>query len=273
MLSKFFVSIAGYFIFSVFNLLGEGLVPYGGNPGVHAVYRGIWAVFDNPAGIAEQSSFEAGISYHTAFLLQELSDKSLAVVVPMGNVGIAALGYQQFGYALYKEQHGSLVYSRTFGGVVNAGIRFDYLTTKFGNDYGATTAVTGSAGLIARVTENVRIGLSVFNPQKVKFSANGTERYPANVLAGASWNFGGLTELGFGISKTSGNKEILQCKLNYMVSKKFLLYAGVANGAESFSFGYAFQFGKMNISMSSGYNFLLGFTPVFSLTFKSKNDE
>ena len=269
MFSKLFTGITGCLIISNF-AFSNGLIPFGGTPGVHAVYRGIWAVFDNPAGLADQTSFSTGISYHSQFLMQELSTKALAMVVPMKKAGNLGLGFQQFGYALYKDQRACLVYAKSFGPAVSAGIRFDYLATRFGENYGGASTISGSAGVIARVTEAIRIGVTVFNPQRAKFSKDGKERYPAIMLAGLSWNFGGETELALGISKAGNSKQIVQCALRYQVSPKFLLHGGVSNGADPFSFGYIFRIGRMEAGMASGYHNLLGFSPRFSLTFKNK---
>jgi len=270
MFSKLFRGFTACLILSNLNSHSTGLIPYNGTPGVHAVYRGIWAVFDNPAGIAEQTAFSTGISYQSQFLMQELSTKALAMVIPMKKVGNLGVGYQQFGYELYKDQRGCLVYSKSFGTAVSAGVRFDYIASKFGGEYGSTSAITGSVGVIARITEAVRVGASVFNPQRAKFSDDGEERYPAIMMAGLSWNFGGETELGLGISKSGDSKHLFQCALRYQVSPKFILHGSVSNGADPFLFGYAFKIGKLEIGMASGYHQMLGFSPCFSLTFKNK---
>jgi len=254
--------------FSKFQSFSQGLIPFNGTPGVHAVYRGIWAVFDNPAGLSQEGAFSAGISYNSRFLMDELSAKAIAVVVPMKKAGNVGFGYQQFGYALYKDQHACLLYSKSFGANIAAGIRFDYLSTAFGGDYGNAAALTGSAGVIVRVSENIRLGATVFNPQRVEFSQDGKERYPGVIQAGMSWNFKGETELAIGISKTVNSKEILQTVFRYQVSKGFLLHGGVSNGHEPFSFGYVFKLSKFEICMASGYHYLLGFSPRFSLIFK-----
>ncbi len=270
MFLKFFAGITGCLLVSNLFSFSNGLLPFGATPGVNGVYRGLWAVFDNPAGIAQEKNFTAGASYQSRFLLQQLSTKALALVMPAGNVGGFGFGYQQFGYELYREQRVCALYSRSFGTIVSAGIRFEYLSMRFGDTYGKTGMFTGSAGVIAKVTDELRVGVSIFNPQRVKFSENGDERYEAVMLAALSWNFENETELAVGLSKGGNNKAIVQCGIRYEVSPKFLLHAGLSNGVEPFSFGYTFQLAKMEIGMASGYHQLLGFSPRLTLIFKNK---
>ncbi len=269
MFFKLFNRIVLCALFSNISASGTGIFPFSGTTNVHAINRGIWAVFDNPAGITDETTFTSGFSYHSRFLMQEVSAKAFAVIVPLKKAGNAGIGYQQFGYSLYKEQHASVVFARNFGSAVSAGLRFDYLATRFGGDYGSTSAITGSAGVLARITSSIRVGVSVFNPQRAKFSADGKERFPVIMLAGASWNFGGDTELGLGVVKSNSGKELLKCAIRYQAATKFLIHAAIANGAEPFTFGYIIKFSKFEIGMSSGYHQLLGFSPSFSLVYKN----
>jgi len=199
-----------------------------------------------------------------------MSEQAFALALPVKKVGCIGLGYHQFGYSLYKEQHAGLVYARSFDSVVSAGIRFDYVSTRFGNDYGQAGLLTGSAGIIARITEALRVGVSIFNPQRSAVSDDKNVRYPAVMQAGLSWTFKGETAIAIGVTKSSQQDKILQCGFRYQVSKRFLLHAAVSGGSDSFLFGYAFKISKIEIGMASGYQQQLGFSPRFLLTFKSK---
>ena len=245
-----------------------GIIPFSATPGVHAVYRGLWSVFDNPAGCARLSSFTAGAAYHSTFLLNEMAEQSFGLVLPLKKYGNAGLCYQQFGYSLYKEQRACLLFARSFGTVVEAGVRLDYLSTRFGQDYGNSNTITGSAGIIFRVTEPIRVGVCVFNPHRAAFSKDSPERYPAVIEAGMSWTFTSGAELAFGISKFSDMKQIPEASLVYPVSKKFQLHAAFSGGGEPVEFGYMFRFSSFEISMASGYHPDLGFSPRLLLTYQ-----
>ena len=269
MFFKFFTGITCCLILSNLYSSGNGLTPQTLLTGVPAIHRSMWSVMGNPAGFAEEKSFSASSYYQSVFLLKQTSATGFVVVVPAGKVGNIGAVYRQFGYSLYKEQMASVAFSRTFGSVVSAAIRFDYLATRFGNEYGHSGAFTGSAGLIARFTESLRLGVCVFNPQRTPLSGNSEERYPGIMQAGVSWSFGNQSELQFGVSKAVDAKPILQCGIQYHVSERFHLHAGISNGYEPFSLGYSFRMGKLIIGMSSGYHYWLGFSPRFSITFKN----
>jgi hypothetical protein len=267
---RFILFLYSLLLSGILNCNAGDIIPFSSTPGVHAIYRGLWAVFDNPAGCAQQTSFTAGAAYHSTFLLNEMAEQSFAVLLPIKKAGTTGLGYQQYGYSLYKEQRACLLFSRSFGTQVDAGVRLDYLSTRFGNDYGHSSAFTGSAGILFRITEPVRVGVSVFNPQRAALSKDSDTRYPAVMEAGVSWTFRSGAELAFGISKTVDRKEILITGLRYPVSKKFLLHASLSGGRDRILFGYSFRFSVFEIGMASGYHQDLGFSPGLMLTFQSK---
>ncbi|MBL0339509.1 MAG: hypothetical protein IPP71_00435 [Bacteroidetes bacterium] len=157
-----------------------------------------------------------------------------------------------------------------FGSAVTAGVRLDYLSKQFGNEYGGAYALTGSAGILIQLTRELRSGFYLHNPQRAKLSGAGSQRTPSLVSGGLQWNFGKHAELNLGVEKNSNEKVRLQCGFKYCMSDQFGMYGGVSSGKDAFHFGFQFKWNVLYFDFASGYNQLLGFSPKFSLIFKNK---
>ncbi len=227
--------------------------------------RSIWNLFYNPAGLAGIDKFSAGVFYRSPFLIDKIAHRGLAVAIPLGTAATSGIGVVQYGYELYRDQQLCLALSRLFGGAVAAGVRFDYFNEKFGGDYQGTSCLTGAAGIIAKLTPDLFLGVNVFNPQKSK---QGYEKKPASVSAGLKWAFGETAAIHADFMKASELKSQLSAGIRYSISKKFELMAGLSSGVERCYFGYRFSAGRLRIGMSSGYHGQLGFSPGFELFIK-----
>jgi len=232
--------------------------------------NGLWSVLNNPAGLPGDGKFATGFYHDRTFLMKELATTAFAISLPVKSKGAFGIGYKQFGYKLYKEVDVGLCYSMKFGSSVTAGVRFDYLSTRFGNEYGSTYAMTGSAGLLIKLTRELQTGFYLHNPQRAKFSGNSNERTPSFASVGIQWNFGKHAEISLGVEKKSIEKERLQCGFRYSLTDQFGFYGGVSSGRDAFHFGFQFRWSHVYFDVASGYDLLLGFSPGFSMIFKSK---
>lgn len=236
--------------------------------GNRAIQSGIWSVTGNPAGVSEIRSFTAGFYYRNAMWLPELGNAGFAAGMPVTANHAVAIGYSQFGYQLFTERYVCLAFAGKFGPRVSAGVRADYLNTAFGNDYGSFSAVTGSAGVMVGITDQVSAGCFVFNPARVKLGSGSVNRHPLYISAALKWNPGKHLEVSVGISKQTFTKEIFCADVIYRPAKRFLIRAGVSGGNNPFYFGYAFRMSSFEFGMVSGYHTETGFSPQATLTFK-----
>ncbi len=238
--------------------------------GTASLSNGLWSVLNNPAGLPGDGKFSTGFYHDRTFLMKELATSSFAISLPVKSNGAFGIGYKQFGYSLYKEMDVGFCYGMKFGSAVTAGVRFDYLSTRFGNEYGNAYAMTGSAGILIQLTRELQTGFYLHNPQRSKFSGNSNERTPSFASVGLKWNFGNHAEIDLGVEKKSIEKERLKCGFKYSLSNQFGFYGGVSSGKDAFHFGFQFRVSNFYFDVASGYDVLLGFSPGFSMIFKSK---
>ena len=172
------------------------LHPMGGRAaamgGSSVASQGLWALQNNPAGMAELEKISLGLYYENRWLLPETAYKCGAFALPT-KFGTLGLSFNQFGSSKYNENKFGLAYAKGFGRYLQIGLQLDYLLLKVGNDYGTFHAFTFELGLQSHVTDKLTLGAYIFNP--ISFSFKQTlnhEKLPIVFRFGlacvAAWN-------------------------------------------------------------------------------------
>jgi hypothetical protein len=252
------------FIALTFNLFAIDFVnPIGGRAaamgGCSVASRGLWAMQNNPAGMAYLDKFSFGLYYENRWFMPETAYKSAALAVPV-KFGCLGLSFNQFGSSKYSENKFGLAYAKDFGPYLQIGLQLDYLLISLGNEYGRQSAVTFELGIQSQVTEKLRLGTYIFNPVSFKLEQSiNQEKLPIVFRFGAAYQFTkdfvGLCE----IEKNTDHEGVsLRGGLEYEALKKFYLRAGVQTNPGLLSFGLGYEIRFVRIDVAAQLHQLLG---------------
>ena len=213
--------------------------------------QGLWAMQNNPAGMANLEKISLGLYYENRWLQPETAYKCGAFALPT-KFGCLGLSFNQFGSWKYNENKLGLAYANDFGRYLQIGLQLDYLLLKIGNDYGTFNAVTFELGLQSQVTDKLTLGTCIFNP--VNFSFEQTlnhEKLPIVMRFGLAYQFTkdfiGQCE----IEKDTEREGVsLRGGLEYEAFKSIYIRAGVQTnpGILSFGLGYTIRFAQINVA-------------------------
>jgi hypothetical protein len=256
----------------LFFLLSENAFsqsPSANTPVPSEEYAGdLWAAFNNPATASRIRSLSAGVFHEQVFFLKELAHSGITCVMPFHNKGNLFIGYSQFGYRLYKEQHGSAGYARSFGNLVHAGIRFDYLSVQFGEVYGKTSKISGSVGIIIKLTSEINISAAIFQPERALVAQTNDDMFQPVITSQLSYNFSPVTFLYLESIKHGNTDAVFNTGFEHIINNRVRLTAGVTGFSTNFFFGAGFRSGSFWLDFSSGYDFLLVYSPQFAIRWK-----
>ena len=229
--------------------------PFGGRAaamgGSSVASQGLWAMQNNPAGMANLEKISLGLYYENRWMLPETAYKCGAFALPT-KFGTLGLSFNQFGSSKYSENKFGLAYAKDFGRYLQVGLQLDYLLVKIGNDYGSFRAFTFELGLQSHVTDKLTLGAYVFNP--VSFRLEQTlnhEKLPIVMRFGLAYKF---TKDFLGQCEIEKNTEregvSLRGGLEYEAFKNFFIRAGVQTnpGILSFGLGYGIRFAQINVA-------------------------
>ena len=211
--------------------------------------RGLWAMQNNPAGMANLDKFSFGLYYENRWFMAETAYKCGALALPT-QYGCLGLSFNQFGSWKYSENKFGLAYAKDFGPYFQMGLQLDYLSIHVGNDYGRQSAVTFELGIQSQVTNKLRLGTYIFNPVSIRLEQSlNQETLPIVFRFGAAYQFTkdfvGQCE----IEKNTDREGVsLRGGLEYEALKNFYLRAGVQTNPSilTFGLGYALRFVKID---------------------------
>ncbi len=235
---------------------------------VSVALTGFWGIANNQAGIALIDKITAGINYTSYFGLSQLSTKNAAVLVP-GKFGVAGVSVSYYGYHLYNEMQLGLAYGRAFGKYLRIGLQLDYLQTSIGDNYGKKSNITFEIGLQSDVTENLSLGLWLYNPMSVKLAAYDNERIPAIYRFGLAFRFESNLLSSVELEKNSYRQAvILRGGLEYILKQRFFLRVGFSTSQEIFSMGFGMKLKMLRFDIAAVMHQSLGFSPQAGLIFR-----
>lgn len=232
----------------VVNPLGGRAAAMGGTS---VASRGLWAMQNNPAGMANLNKISFGLYYENRWMLPETAYKCGAFALPT-KFGCLGLSFNQFGSSKYNENKFGIAYAKDFGPYLQIGLQIDYLLLCIGNDYGKQSAATFELGIQSQVTEKLRLGTYIFNPVnfRLRHSIN-QEKIPVVFRFGMAYQFTKDFTGQFEIEKNTDHKGVsLRGGLEYEVVKDLYLRAGLQTnpGLITFGVGYAINFARIDVA-------------------------
>jgi hypothetical protein len=242
------ISTSTLFAYDIIHPIGGRAAAMGGSS---VASQGLWALQNNPAGMANLDKISLGLYYENRWMLPETAYKCGAFALPT-KFGTLGLSFNQFGSSKYNENKFGFAYAKDFGRYLQIGLQLDYLLLKIGNDYGTFSAVTFELGIQSRVTDKLTLGTYVFNPASLSFEQTlNHEKLPIVFRFGMAYQF---TKDFIGQCEIEKNSEregvSLRAGLEYEAIKNLYIRAGVQTnpGILSFGLGYAISFAQINVA-------------------------
>jgi len=223
--------------------------------------KGFWSVENNLAGMATVKSFSAGLGYENRFMLPHTGTSSLGIVYPAkyGNLG---LSLRYYGFSLFHQMKVGLTYARSFGRKLRMGVQLDYLQTGFGDIYGSHNNFTFAIGIQTDITENLTLGIYVFNPVPVKLADYANEKIPAIYRFGVAYHFSENLLATAEVEKNTENQPfIIRGGVEYLFRKQFAFRIGFGSTDDIFSFGFGWHWKKLQFDIGTTMHQSLGFSP------------
>lgn len=229
----------------------------------------VWSVHHNQAGLGWLENPEAGIFYENRFLLSELSYRGGVFAYPTKS-GTFGLSVQSYGFNLYSENKYGLAYGRKLSEKVSAGIQLNYHTLRIAENYGNTNGISVEAGIQARLTEKLAIGVHVFNPNRTKVAEFEDERIPTIFRLGMNYTFSEKVFVTAEVEKDIDFNPVFKAGVEYHATDMLYLRGGVSTEPVLASFGFGLELKQFRLDIANTFHQTLGHTPQVSLQYAFK---
>ena len=252
-------------------LMSQGWLPMGAksNSMANASITNVdaWAFHHNPGALANVDRMAIGVSYENRFLLKELQSQGLVYVQPI-KTGVISAGAQLYGYDQFRTYRAGLGYSLKLSEKFSAGVQLNYQGLRLNGNYGTKNSVSAEMGILGNITENWKIGASVFNIGRAKLSDYQDDRFTTLMRLGTGYTFSKKVLATAEVEKNVDYPLRVKAGIDYQVINNFFLRAGFATEPVEASFGFGYKFKMFQIDFGSSYHQQLGWSPHFSLTYQ-----
>lgn len=253
--------------------IAQGWLPMGGRSNSMAnatvALSDAWAFHHNPGALAEVKQQTFGVSYENRFLLKELQSQGFVYVQPL-KTGVFSVGAQLTGFNLYRTQRIGAGYSLQLSEKFSAGVQLNYQGIKLPDNYGSRNTVTAELGFLAKLTENWKIGFSIFNLGRVKLADYKDERFSTLMRLGTSYSFSKKVLVTAEVEKNVNFPLRVKAGMDYQLLDNFYFRAGLATKPIELSFGFGYKFKQFQCDIGSSYHQVLGWSPHISFTYSRK---
>lgn len=237
--------------------------------GVSTTLSDLWSANNNQAGLGFIEEMIGGIYYENRFLLKETAYNAGAFVLPT-KVGALGLSVASFGYSAYSETKAGLSYGQRFGDKFSIGIQLNYLNTRLSQEYGSNNAITGAIGLIAKLSDELTMGVHVYNPTKTKLADYDNERISTVMKLGLDYRFSEKVIFIIETEKAIAYKALAKLGIEYQVLDVLYLRGGISTNPTLASFGFGLKLKGFKVELSSSFHQTLGITPSVSIVYTRK---
>jgi hypothetical protein len=224
----------------------------------------------NQAALAGIKSVSAGVYSEKRFLQKELSMYTAAVALPTtsGNFGLKA---DYFGDISYNETGLGLAYAKKLGEKIDVGVQFNYYSFKAAG-YGKASAINAEGGMILHLTDQLNVGLHVYNPTGVAVGKTGEEKLPAIYAAGLGYDVSSKFFFGAEIEKIEDQPVNLNAGVQYYFDEKLLASGGIASATSVYYLGFGIEIKHMQLHAVASIHPQLGITPGLMLLFNANHN-
>lgn len=251
----------------------QGWLPIGGRSNSMAnasvAFSDPWSYFHNPAALSEVDKVSIGVAYENRFLLKELQSQGLTYVQPM-KTGVLSVGAQLYGFNQFRLYRAGVGYSLKLSEMFSAGVQLNYQGIRLAESYGSKNTLTAELGILAKITEKWKLGMSVFNLGRAKLAVFEDDRFITVMRLGTSYSFSSKVLVAAEAEKNIDHPLRFKAGIDYQLIKNFFFRAGFATQPIEVSFGFGYKFKMIQLDLGSAYHQQLGWSPHFSLTFQGK---
>lgn len=256
---------SGYSVAQVYSQIGARS---GGIGNTGLCLTDVWSVYNNPGAFGMLEKTSLGVSAENRFLLKQLSTQSLAFGYHTEKSGNFGLHFQQYGFNLYREMQGGLVYGMKLFENFSAGVTIDYHGVFLAENYGSKNTVSAGLGIHYAATKNLKFGMRVRNINRAKLADFNDERLPTYFGLGMLYQAGKKTFCTLEAEKDLSHPVNVKAGIEIQPHDIFSVRLGVNSYPFQSTFGFGLNLKNFLFDASAQWHTSLGMSPAFSIQYR-----
>lgn len=227
-----------------------------------------FAAYNHQGSLAFVNRNSVSLSFQSLYFVEGLNQACLAANYKLRKTQNLGIACSFFGNQYYNEGLFKLSLARKFSSNFGGGIALDYLRLQLPlESYPVQNLLTFEAGIYSSFNSNFDFAFQIINPARVKLAVYNDERLPFIVNGSVFFNSSPKLTLGaewFQIMNGTGN---LKFGINYKVSDKLEIRAGLFNKPVNPCLGITCSSKKIRIHLAFSFHPYLNAASSAGITF------
>lgn len=220
----------------------------------------------NQAALARLPRAGGGVYAERRFMQEKLTNYQAVIGIPAGRGGWSVCA-RYMGSGEFNESQLGIGYGIQLG-KVDIGVQTNYAMIR-ASGYGSDGTVIVELGSIWHVTNQVHLGVHVFNPYGGKYGKQGREKVAWIYKAGAGYEVSEKVLLSADVLKEESKPVNVLAGLQYIVANRLFIRAGIATATSAPWMGAGWALKNMRVDVTGQYHPQLGFTPGLLMIFNT----
>lgn len=226
--------------------------------------EGLFALYGNPAGLAQAKQLQGIALLEYPFALSELQRAGFGLVAPLEH---STFGFKAatFGFDAYRETQFSLAYSRLLNSNFSLGAELIYWNQNIA-EYGNKGFLTFALGLQAQLSPTLKAGAHLYNPIRARVTEQ--EMTFSSLQLGLIYQPSEQLDILAEVYKDIDFPAQVKAGIDYKIEDKLALRLGISTAPVRFSFGLGIRvLPGWAVDLAASRHEFLGFSPGFSLRY------
>lgn len=223
----------------------------------------------NQAALARLTQAGGGVYAEKRFLQEKLNSYSAIIAMPtkLGGWGVSA---HYLGSGEYNESQVGIGYGKKLGRV-DLGVQFNYAMMR-ATGYGSAGTAIVEIGTLWHITNQVHIGMHVFNPYGGKYGKQQQEKMAWVYKVGGGYEPSEKVLISADIIKEENKSVNVQAGFHYALDHRFFIRAGIATATTTPWLGAGWAWKNIRADITGSYHPQLGLTPGLLLIFTTTKE-
>ena len=234
--------------------------------GATATKTDVWSATNNVGALGLQNQFALGVAYESRFFLPQTGLRSMALVAPIGSGTFSLVGHQ-FGHSSYQDSRVGLGFARKLNEYISLGVQINYVNVRLGDIYGSRSALAAEIGLLIMPRDNLKFAFTAYNPNRAKLADFDDERLPSTLSLAGEYEFSEKVSATVQLDKDLDLPLNIITAIEYEPVERFAIRTGFATAQGTMSFGFGYEWNKINFDVAARWQQNLGFNSAFSLSY------
>lgn len=227
-----------------------------------------FAAYNHQGSLAFAKQNSLSLGFQTQYFVDGLNQAYLAANYKISKTQTLGLAYNFFGNQYYNEGLLKVSFANKFTSHFGGGISLDYMRLQLPKEsYPVKHLITAGAGIYSSFNSDFDFALQVINPLRVSLSDYNDERLPFITNASLFYKSTSKLIIAAEWSQQMNGKGNLKVGLNYKVSDKLNICAGVYNKPINPSFGLSFTSKNISIHLALSMHPYLNATSAAGITY------